>query len=97
MNIDKSAVSTFVVGHGQVGTAPQQLVASDNACEAYRGVRVRAAKDNTATLYVGSSNVSTDAGYPLAAGEEVEIPVNNPSSIYVVSDSGTCSYSWLLA
>ena len=87
MDLYKSSLSVFAVGHGAADALPHQLVASDFALAALRGVRVRAATANTEVVYVGSHGVAADNGYPLPAGEEVEIPIDDPSQVYVISPS----------
>ena len=47
-------------------------------------MRVRAATANTIAVYVGPEGVTTESGYPLPAGEELEVKIENPSKIHVV-------------
>ena len=52
-----------------------------------------AASDNVNAIYVGSSLVTPSIGFPLAASEEVTIPIDNPGKVYVVSPDGG-SFRW---
>ena len=92
MNIEQESVSDFRVGHGGASAGRKPIVAADMASKAYKGVRVRAATANTLVVYVGPSSVTTDTGYPLPAGEELCIPIEDPSKVYVVATPGSnCS------
>ena len=42
-----------------------------------KGVRVRAATANTIVIYVGRAGVTVDKGYPLPAGEELEVQIED--------------------
>jgi hypothetical protein len=98
MDIYQESVPTFSVGHGQVDALAKELVAAGYDCLALKGVRVRAATANTGLVYVGSENVTADMGYPLPAGEEVSIPINHPSKVYVIGGpSGNSTQTVTLA
>lgn len=94
MDVTRETVDDFYVGNGEVTSTPGPIVAPGFAHEAYKGVRVRAACDNADPMYVGSLTLQADTGYRLLPGEEVSVPVNNPSKIYVVGTPGD-KYSWL--
>lgn len=51
--------------------------------------------DNTKNLYVGNSNVTTANGLKLDGGMIVEFVISPNSQLYVVSDSGSHTISWL--
>ena len=86
MNIEQESLdSGFVVGHGGADAASKPIVAAGYANKAYKGVRVRAATANTIVIHVGPAGVKTTTGYPLPAGEELEIKIDNPSRINVVA------------
>jgi len=86
MDIQQESVQEFVVGHGGADAVSRPIVASGYAPKAYKSVRVRAATANTIAIYVGPAGVTTDSGYPLPAGEELEVKIENPSKIYVVAE-----------
>jgi hypothetical protein len=85
MDIHQQSVDEFVVGHGGADVVSKPIVAAGYARKAYKGVRVRAATANTIIVYVGPQGVSENNGYPLPAGEEITIPVDNPSKVHVVA------------
>ena len=85
MNITQESVNDFVVGHGGADALDRPIVAADYARKAYKGVYVRAATANTVVIYIGAENVAVADGYPLPAGQEFYIPIENPSKIYVVA------------
>jgi hypothetical protein len=86
MDIHQESVDEFVVGHGGADAVSKPIVSSGYARKAYKGVRVRTATANTIIVYVGPQGVSEATGYPLPAGEEVTIPVDNPSKVHVVAN-----------
>jgi hypothetical protein len=86
MDIQQESVQEFAVGHGGAESVSKPIVAAGYAPKAYKSVRVRAATANTAVVYVGPASVTTDSGYPLSAGEELEMKIENPSKIYAVAE-----------
>jgi hypothetical protein len=76
-----------------VGTTPTQLTAT--ATPAKKGVLVKALAANTAPVYVGGPTVSITNGYELSPTEEVFIPVDDASKIYVVAASAQ-QVCWLV-
>ena len=86
MNIERTAVNEFWVGHGGADAVARPLVRREYAPEkVYKGVRVRAATGNTAVVYVGPAGVTVDSGYPLPAGKEVEVEIADVSKVYVTA------------
>ena len=87
MNIERTAVDEFWVGHGGADAVARPLVQRGYAPEkALKGVRVRAATANTTVVYVGPMGVTVESGYPLPAGEEVEVQIADVSKVYVTAD-----------
>ena len=89
--------------HGRkssVGTSAVQLTSTST--DASRGVLVKAADDNSGTVYVGnSSSVTADSadatdGFPLAAGEAVLVKVNNASRVYLIGSASGQKVFWLV-
>ena len=80
MNITQESVTDFVVGHGGADAAGRPIVAAGYVKKAYKGVRVRAATANTIVDLRGATEASVRVtGYPLPAGEELDIPIEDPS------------------
>lgn len=52
---------------------------------------LRADPDNTVTIYLGDSAVTSSNGYALPAGEIAVEPVRNLSTVYAVTASGTAT------
>ncbi|MHB1033226.1 MAG: hypothetical protein ACYC35_23935 [Pirellulales bacterium] len=79
--------------HGRksaIGTTAVPLVATSS--RAAKGVQIKAAAANSGTVYVGQSDVTADAadatdGFPLAAGEALFLPVDDPSKVYLVAST----------
>ena len=84
MNIEKTVLGGFLVGHGAADAKSKALTAPGYSPVAFRGVKVRAASDNTISIFVGPNGVTPATGYELPKGEEIEIPVN-PSGVGVVA------------
>ncbi len=75
---------------GSIGTSAVQLSASATRCA--KGVQIKADPANTGVVYIGKSDVTANTaaatdGYPLAAGEEVFIPVDLLSTIYAIGSA----------
>lgn len=80
-----NAVDAFRVA---VGTTAAAITSAPYACK--RGVGVKASPSNAGVIYVGPSDVtagSTPAtdGWPLAAGEELFLPLDDPRAVYAIA------------
>ncbi len=95
MDVHQQTIQEFATGQGTATATAAPIVASNMSAKAFKGVRVRADKANSATLYLGPAAVSAATGYPLAAGESVEILVDDPSKVYVIGAG--MSFAWLSA
>lgn len=52
-------------------------------------VQVRALKTNTGTIWLAFDNAVSNAnGYPLAAGDELDLQIGNTARIWIVGTSG---------
>jgi len=67
-----------------------------------RGVKVKADSANSTNfVYVGLSGVTagiaapTTDGYKLAVNAEVEIPIDDPSKLYVIGSTTNLAVSWI--
>ncbi len=89
MDIQQTTIQEFTTGHGVADATPKPIVAAGYSRKAYKGVTVHCI---SGTVYVGPSTVTNGNGFELPANEEVLIPVENPSNVYVVGDG---NYSWL--
>lgn len=85
MNIAQESVSRFQVGTAGADAVARPIVPAADARKAYKGITVRAGTDNTVTIYVGNRNVTVGDGYPLQKTEEVTIPVEAASLVYVIA------------
>jgi hypothetical protein len=80
--IRDSDPNTLRYGTATVGTTAAQFTSTATALA--QGVSIKALAANTNTVYVGSdSSVTNSNGYPLAAGEEVFIIVNDLSKVWI--------------
>lgn len=83
----ETSYAEFRASNLTVGTSPVQV--SSSKVRVYGKVRLSAAAGNGGTIYVGNADVSASNGYPLLAGESVNIHVDDVSKIFIVaSDPG---------
>lgn len=54
---------------------------------AYR-IKIKAPKNNKGTVYLGDSTVTLANGFPIDAGEWVELPVMDYNTLYVIGTEG---------
>jgi hypothetical protein len=81
-----------------VDTAAEQL---PNQVAKY-GVTIKAARNNTANIYVGKSDVTADTtdatdGFELVPGESLFLPVSNANLIYVIAAAVNQKVFWVAA
>lgn len=94
-NNNPTARPEFKVGAGSVGTTAAQL--SDLGFKAYDKVKIKAGLTNAGTVFVGHNNgVTTSNGYPIDAGEVVEVEVDDVSKIWVIADQADQDFSWIV-
>lgn len=96
MILDRDSISDFDHLRVDVTTSATQLVATAHAqgSSPRAGVRLKADIANTGVVYVGKSDVTAGTvaatdGYPLSAGEEVAIPIDDATKLYGRSSAGT--------
>lgn len=96
------AMKSIVTGRKSVTTSAAKLQSTaSKTCEL--GVRIKADPNNTAAVFVGfAATVTADSadatdGYPLYAGQEIVVPANYATSIYLIAASGTLKVWWMQA
>jgi len=91
MLIEANVVGSFLIEWYTVGASIVPLSTSPLASA--RGVQLKAASTNTGIIYVGGPGVvagtGTDGGFPLAAHEEVFIPIDHLENVFFVSDTAS--------
>jgi hypothetical protein len=73
---------------GSIGGTALRLVAATTPVAV--AVLIKALADNSGTVYVGGSTVTTANGFPLAAGEETEVvrdEIPDATDIYVIGSA----------
>jgi hypothetical protein len=94
MIIEKESHPEFHVGvNSDIDTTAEKL--TDLSVTVRKYVYVKADAGNAGVVYVGKAGVSASNGYPLAAGEDVKIPVDDPSKIYVIGSQADQGVKWL--
>jgi hypothetical protein len=54
------------------------------------GIELLADAANSGTIYIGfNTNITSSTGFPLKAGDSINLPVRSANEIFVISDSGT--------
>jgi hypothetical protein len=100
---ETSPSSEFTHGHAAVGMAPTPLTTFPATF--VRGILLRTpgAGDlvpNTDIVFVGRKGVTADSnagtgGMPMPPGSVLELPLEDPSQVYVVSLSASQDVAWL--
>lgn len=87
MQIDEDSVSA------QNWNPPFQLTVGTSVIpltttiiHAYRGIHLKADDSNTNVIYIGQS---TTTGYPLAKGEDIFLPLDDPRFVYLVAGASS--------
>lgn len=70
-------------------TTTAARISTSDYIRSSRKCTLYASPANTGTIYVGRSDVTTSNGFPLCAGEAVEVPAEDVAVIYAVGSTGT--------
>lgn len=92
----ETACGEFHASATTVDETPIQLATGKPRLK--KGVRIEAHADNTDNIYVGTSaSVSASDGFPLDAGEFVDVPIDDLSKVWIVGgDTGQVA-KWIAA
>lgn len=103
--IVKESVAVLKHGHGVAGTTRTQLAVAKLAFPTNKGILVRCpgaldAATNTDEVWIGGPNVTADedettGGTPIAPGEALFLPLEDPSLLFIVSTAADQDISWL--
>ena len=90
-------------GHKVVGATAVKL--TDLTFEFSKGLLLRAPGSddpapNTNFIWVGGAGVTADSnvgtgGMPIAPGESINLPLDDPTEVYVISDAATQEIAWM--
>jgi hypothetical protein len=82
------ALTSFRTGQWNVTDSPTQIAVSP--LDGRKTISVRALAGNTQPVYIGTDDtVAVTTGFPLYAGDAVELEVNEATQIWALSESGT--------
>lgn len=88
------------VRSGTIGTTAAQITATEIPLD--QGVVIKALAANSGTVFVGTDSGVTNGtagtltdGYPLAAGEELPVHINDLSKIYLIGSAASQGYACL--
>lgn len=85
MQLVRTAGTKLIVQSRTVGTSAENISKGNLETPLQNGVRVKADTGNGDNIYIGDDDtVSTTNGFPLDAGEEVLIPVDELSKVWVI-------------
>lgn len=88
INADGAAVGPSDTFYTAQQTATSSAVAL--AAQALvNGARVVALSTNVVPVYVGPAGVTSATGFPLAAGDYIDINVTDTSAIYIIAPTGS--------
>jgi hypothetical protein len=86
MEIQKETVTDFYVAQGAADATPKQIISAWGfRSQPCKGITIRALSGNTIDLFVGGRGASVNTGFPLSHGEQVTIPIDDVTTIYVVA------------
>jgi len=85
MQLVRTAGTKLVVQSRTIGTTAENISQGNLETPLQNGVRVKADAGNGDNIYIGDSDtVSTTDGFPLDAGEEVFIPIDELGKVWVI-------------
>jgi len=99
-DVDVTSAVSASFDHGSnldIDTTAEQITTTSFAAKF--GVTVKAAVDNTDTVYIGNSDVTAGTtaatdGFPLEPGESITLPVNNPNLLYAIGAAANQKVFW---
>ena len=102
-NIETIAAVELKHGHTVVGLTRIRLTSQQYRLIKGLVIRAPGADDpvpNTGRIWIGGSAVTADSnvgtgGMPLVPGESIELPVDDPTKIYAISDIATQDVAWM--
>lgn len=88
-NLEKISTGRSVLsGQASVVVTNTAVAISSDDEEIKNGVIVQALSDNSGSVYVGNSSVTTSSGFELQAGQATSIGVYKLSEVYVNGTAG---------
>ena len=98
--VKESVSGPLFHGHLVVGTTAAQIATVKPSKPFTKGVIVRADAANTVDIYIGISHVTANntvatGGLPIAPGEALFIPIDDPTLLYAISGSAAQDLAWL--
>lgn len=99
-DVDVTSSVSATLDHGSnldIDTTAEQITTT--SFSAKFGVTVKAAVDNTDTVYIGNSDVTAGTtaatdGFPLEPGESITLPVNNSNLLYAIGAAANQKVFW---
>jgi hypothetical protein len=82
--------------HGVLTVGPDVVrVVSDGSFNCKQGVLLYADRSNTVPIFVGGQGMTTDTGMPIWPSENICIPIDDASRVYVCADESS-KLNWML-
>jgi len=101
MHIEKDVSDVLVHGTTNLTTANVPAQVCGSTVKPLKGIQLRAGIDNGGTIYVGNigaGNVITAAGcgFPMEAGDQLFLPVENPCAVYANNATANDVIHWIM-
>jgi hypothetical protein len=101
----KETSPSSALQHGHTVVGPVAVPLTPLSMKLVRGILLRAPgpndlNPNTDVIFVGRKAVTADAavgtgGVPLLPGSSIDLPIEDPSQIYVISQSSNQDLAWM--
>ena len=99
-DVDVTSAVSGTLDHGSnldIDTTAEQITTTSFAAKF--GVTVKAAADNSGTIYIGNSDVTAGStaatdGFPLEPGESITLPVSNSNLLYAIGSANNQKVFW---
>ena len=92
--MDNVQPPTLNYGQQTVPTGTSTKIIDGSTLILKSGINIKSLQTNTALVFVGSANVATTSGYPLSAGEELFLEVNDAAKVFTISSSSGQTACW---
>jgi len=98
-SIDKESVQGKpIIGHTVVGTTAVKVCQHKGAI---KGILIKAGSENTVDVFLGTrpsvlADNSETGGFPIPPGAALELPIEDPSLLYVVATEESQDIAWVI-
>lgn len=83
------SIAPLTTIYNGIKTVPTDTAEAIASSQAISSVTVKALSTNTVAVYVGASEVTTNNGFELVAGESVSLDIDNLADVFVISEEAS--------